>query len=83
MIFQQIKLKTKEIQLEFSNEALDFLGEEGFDPHYGARPLKRVIQQEVTNELSKWLISRKIEPHEKIRVDYFNGRLCFVNQTKQ
>jgi ATP-dependent Clp protease ATP-binding subunit ClpB len=76
-------LKAKDIQLEFSEDALDFLAEEGFDPHYGARPLKRVIQQEVTNELSKWLISKKIQPHEKIKVDYFEGKLCFVNQTKK
>lgn len=77
------KLKTKDIQLEFSNEALDFLAEEGFDPHYGARPLKRVIQQEVTNELSKWLISKKIQSHQKIQVDYFEGKICFVNQTEK
>jgi ATP-dependent Clp protease ATP-binding subunit ClpA len=53
--FRQIQLRLEEagIRLEATDEVLDFLGEQGFDPQFGARPLKRVLQRLVLNELSK------------------------------
>jgi ATP-dependent Clp protease ATP-binding subunit ClpB len=62
------RLKAKKITLDFDNTVLDRLAEKGFDPIYGARPLKRVIQTDVLNPLSKMLISSEIKAGDKIKV---------------
>jgi ATP-dependent Clp protease ATP-binding subunit ClpB len=72
-------LAQKEITLEITNNALDYLGEEGFDPQYGARPLKRVIQKEIINELSKKILSGEIEKSGTIKIDSFGEGLVFIN----
>jgi ATP-dependent Clp protease ATP-binding subunit ClpB len=72
-------LKQKEITLEITDEALDYLGEEGFDPQYGARPLKRVIQKEIINELSKKILSGEVHKHGAIKIDAFDNGLVFIN----
>lgn len=73
-------LAGKEIELVVTNEALDWLGDEGFDPQYGARPLKRTIQKEIVNELSKKILAGEIEKQGKIIVDCFEGKLMFRNK---
>ncbi len=73
-------LAGKEIELIVTNEALDWLGDEGFDPQYGARPLKRTIQKEIVNELSKKILAGEIEKQGKIIVDCFEGKLVFRNK---
>jgi ATP-dependent Clp protease ATP-binding subunit ClpB len=70
-------LAHKEMSVEITNEALDYLGEEGFDPQYGARPLKRVIQKEVVNEISKMILSSKADKGDTIVVNAKNGKLEF------
>ncbi len=70
-------LHQKEITLEITPDALDYLGEQGFDPQYGARPLKRVIQKELVNELSKKILSGEVEKGKKIIVDAFESGLVF------
>lgn len=70
-------LAHKEMSVEITNEALDYLGEEGFDPQYGARPLKRVIQKEVVNEISKMILSSKADKGDTIVVSAKNGKLEF------
>ncbi len=70
-------LLQKEITLEITPDALDYLGEQGFDPQYGARPLKRVIQKELVNELSKKILSGEVEKGKKIIVDAFESGLVF------
>ncbi len=70
-------LAHKEMSVEITNEALDYLGEEGFDPQYGARPLKRVIQKEVINEISKMILSSKADKGDTIVVSAQNGKLEF------
>lgn len=70
-------LHQKEITLEITPDALDYLGEQGFDPQYGARPLKRVIQKELVNELSKKILSGEVEKGKKIIVDAFENGLVF------
>ncbi len=62
------RLAEKKIALEFADSALNYLAERGFDPVYGARPLKRVIQTEVLNVLAKDLIARKINSGETVKV---------------
>ncbi len=72
-------LLQKEINLEITDSALDYLGEAGFDPQFGARPLKRVIQKEIVNELSKKILSGEIAKHSSVRVDSFGDGLVFIN----
>lgn len=72
-------LAQREIDIEFTPEALDYLGAEGFDPQYGARPLKRVIQKEIINALSKKILAGEIASGSYVKVDAFEGEgLVFV-----
>ncbi|WP_439242203.1 ATP-dependent chaperone ClpB [Lonepinella sp. BR2474] len=65
-------------QLQFSDALLDFIGEVGYDPIYGARPLKRAIQQEIENPLAQQILSGKLLPDQVITVDYVNGQVVTV-----
>jgi ATP-dependent Clp protease ATP-binding subunit ClpB len=67
------------IQIEASAEALDWLAELGYDPQFGARPLKRVIQKRILNELSKEILSGKIDKDSKIKLDTFDHQFVFLN----
>jgi ATP-dependent Clp protease ATP-binding subunit ClpB len=71
-------LKTKDMELQITDDALDYLGNEGFDPQFGARPLKRVIQKEIINELSKKILSGEIHKHGGIKIDAFENGLVFI-----
>jgi ATP-dependent Clp protease ATP-binding subunit ClpB len=74
------RLKAKRIDLEFSTEAVSWLAERGFDPLFGARPLKRVIQQEVLNVLAKKLIAQEVKSGEKLSVRVLGRTLAFLPQ---
>lgn len=67
------RLKTKDIELEVSEAALDYLGEKGFDPHYGARPLKRLIQDKVLNPVAEFIITQKVRGGGAVSVTIVNG----------
>ena len=71
------RLRGKEIRLSASNEALAWLAEEGYDPQFGARPVKRVLQKRVLNELSKQLLAKKVDPEDTIVLDVFDGQVVF------
>jgi ATP-dependent Clp protease ATP-binding subunit ClpB len=66
-------LKKQEIDLEFTPQAMDWLAAEGFHPEFGARPLKRVIQKRVLNEISKQILLNKIYQNSKVVLDVFDG----------
>lgn len=66
-------LSKKEIKIETTSEAIDYLAEVGYDPQFGARPIKRAIQQELLNSLSKEILSGKIRENSEVLVDYFKG----------
>jgi ATP-dependent Clp protease ATP-binding subunit ClpB len=66
------KIETKEITLEVSDQAVEAIAKIGFDPDFGARPIKRVIQRKVVNELSKKLLSGKITTGDAILIDAFD-----------
>jgi ATP-dependent Clp protease ATP-binding subunit ClpB len=68
------------IQLEFSDYALDFLAENGYDPQFGARPLKRLIQKEIINQLSKRILAGDIDKAKPVLVDVFDGVVVFRNE---
>ncbi|MGB1103475.1 MAG: ATP-dependent chaperone ClpB [Crocinitomicaceae bacterium] len=73
------RLKKSNIELEATNEALEWIALEGYDPQFGARPVKRVIQRVVMNELSKSLLAGKIGPDSTILIDLKDGALHFEN----
>ncbi len=68
-------LREKEITLEVSKALLDYLGEKGFDPVFGARPLRRVIQNEVEDRLSDALLEGQFSEGARIRLDYVDGEV--------
>jgi ATP-dependent Clp protease ATP-binding subunit ClpB len=67
------------VTLEFTDYALDYLAENGFDPQFGARPLKRLIQKQIINQLSKKLLSGSIDKTKPVLVDVFDGTVVFRN----
>ncbi len=71
------------IQLTFSDYALDFLSEQGFDPQFGARPLKRLIQKEIVNQLSKRILAGDIDKSHPVLVDVFDNMVVFRNETPE
>jgi ATP-dependent Clp protease ATP-binding subunit ClpB len=73
-------LSKQGITFDATNEATAYLAEKGYNPEYGARPVKRVIQKEVLNELSKELLSGNIKTDSIILLDSFNDKLVFRNQ---
>jgi ATP-dependent Clp protease ATP-binding subunit ClpB len=70
------------IEIDASEEALDWLAQLGYDPQFGARPLKRVIQKRILNELSKEILSGKIDKDSKIKLDVFDNQFVFLNNGK-
>jgi len=74
---QENLLENSKIQLEFTPDALDWLAELGFDPQFGARPLKRVIQRKVLNELARKLLGGTIQAGEPVVLDCFDKQLVF------
>ena len=84
-----VKLQFKQVQntlaemgvtIEASEEALDWLAQLGYDPQYGARPLKRVIQKRILNELSKQILAGKVDKDSKIKLDMFDNNFVFLNE---
>ena len=69
------------IQLVFSNYTLDYLAENGYDPQFGARPLKRLIQKEIVNQLSKRILAGDIDKTKPVLVDVFDGVVVFRNES--
>ena len=67
------------VTLSVTREALEYLGKEGYDPEFGARPVKRVIQKLVLNQLSKDILAQKIDATHPIVIDAENGALHFKN----
>ncbi|MBP7487631.1 MAG: AAA family ATPase, partial [Parabacteroides sp.] len=67
------------ITLTFTEEALSFIAHEGYDPQFGARPVKRVIQRYVLNELSKEILSQRIDKNKVITIDKKGQELVFLN----
>ena len=89
-IFEIVKLQVaqlkkmvgkQEITLDATDEAIKYLGKKGYEPEFGARPVKRVIQKEIVNQLSKEILSGKIATDSIILIDSFNDTLVFRNQS--
>ena len=80
--FEQVKkmLAKNGVQIDITNSALDHIAEIGFDPQFGARPIKRVMQRNLLNQLSKMILSGEVDRDSQIRIDYKDGKLIFENQ---
>jgi len=68
------------ITFDATQESKNYLADKGYNPEYGARPVKRVIQKEVLNQLSKEILSGKVNTNSIILLDEFDGQLVFRNQ---
>ncbi len=73
-------LSKQGLQIHFTEYALDFLSENGYDPQFGARPLKRLIQKEIINRLSKRILAGDIDKTHPILVDVFDNTVVFRNE---
>jgi ATP-dependent Clp protease ATP-binding subunit ClpB len=72
-------MKEKDIDIVVDDEVLDWIAKVGFDPVYGARPIKRVIQRELVNELSKAIIAGTIDKDTVIHVSVSDDHMVFTN----
>lgn len=75
------RLAEKRIRLDIDAKAIDWLGEKGFDPIYGARPLKRVIQTEILNPLARQILEHKVNPGDTVTVKLKGSALEFSSRT--
>ena len=73
------KLKEQSIKIDFTPEAVEHIATVGFDPQFGARPVKRAVQKEILNKLSKEIIAGKVHAESTILVDSFDGEVVFRN----
>jgi ATP-dependent Clp protease ATP-binding subunit ClpB len=71
------------INLQFSDYAMDYLAENGYDPQFGARPLKRLIQKEIVNQLSKKILGGDIDKSKPVLVDVFDSTVVFRNENAE
>lgn len=71
------------VQLKFSDYLLDYLVENGYDPQFGARPLKRLIQKEIVNQLSKKILAGDIDKTHPVLIDVFDGVVVFRNDVAE
>ncbi|UII79278.1 ATP-dependent chaperone ClpB [Flagellimonas sp. CMM7] len=81
---EQLKkmVSKQHISMDATEEAIDYLAEKGYDPQFGARPVKRLIQKEVLNNLSKELLAGKIKADSIVLLDSFDEQLVFRNQNE-
>jgi ATP-dependent Clp protease ATP-binding subunit ClpC len=75
------RLRAQRIEVEFSEEAVKLIAREGFDPEFGARPMRRTIQRLVENELSRMVLGSRLEPGDKVTVDADGDELKFEIET--
>ena len=80
--FKQIaqRLAEQHITISATDEAIDWLAQLGYDPHYGARPVKRVMQKQILNELSKQLLADMVNKDKEIVVDMIDNKFIFLNK---
>ncbi|MFC1158203.1 ATP-dependent chaperone ClpB [Pasteurella multocida] len=69
------RMESHGYQLHFTDACLDYIGEVGYDPVYGARPLKRAIQQEIENPLAQQILAGKLLPNQLVTIDYVDGKV--------
>ncbi|MBA4240414.1 MAG: type VI secretion system ATPase TssH, partial [Sphingobacteriaceae bacterium] len=80
--FKQIadRLAEQHMMISATDEAIDWLAQLGYDPHYGARPVKRVMQKQILNELSKQILADAVNKDKEIVVDVIDKKFVFLNK---
>jgi len=73
------QLTLKELKVEMTPAAKDWIGEKGYDPIFGARPLRRVIQNEIEDRLSELLLEQRFQSGDTVRIDVQNGEIVLIN----
>lgn len=74
------RMKSKNVDLAISEAALNYLAEKGYDPQYGARPLNRLIQNSILNQIAMFMVSEKMTPGTKVLVDVKNGEVVVTTK---
>jgi ATP-dependent Clp protease ATP-binding subunit ClpC len=77
------RLRAQQIEIEFTDDAIELLAREGYDREFGARPLRRTIQRMVENELSRLVLGGKVDAGDRVRVDSLEGELHFDVQRSE
>ncbi|WP_306639821.1 ATP-dependent chaperone ClpB [Sanyastnella coralliicola] len=77
------RLERAGIEMVASKDAIAYLAEEGYDPQFGARPVKRVIQKSVLNELSKAILSNSVDKEARVVLDVFDGQIVFRHELEE
>ena len=77
------RLHAQNVTLKFTPAAVDWIAQHGYQPEFGARPMRRVIQREVDNELSRRLLDGQVNPGQQVTVDARDGHLTFTAQEQQ
>jgi ATP-dependent Clp protease ATP-binding subunit ClpC len=77
------RLHAQQVEVEFTDAAVELLAQEGFDPEYGARPLRRTIQRLVENELSRMVLGGELDPGSTVMVDAADGKLRFDVESQE
>ncbi len=75
-------LKKQDITIDLSDSAIEYIKKEGFDMQYGARPLKRIIQKKLVDQLSMAMLRGEVEPGKHVLIDVENGKLVFNSDSK-
>ena len=78
LVYLRKRLQERDMDLVLDNAARDLIGEAGFDPVYGARPLKRAIQQQIENPLAQRILKGEFSPGDQIRVGTRDGHVTFA-----
>lgn len=69
------RLRAQDVSVDVTLAAVEWLAQRGYQPEYGARPLRRTIQREVDNRLSRMLLDGSLQPHSRLRIDVADGEL--------
>merc|ERR1712159_593896 len=78
----EARLKDKDVSLQVSKSAIDFIIKQAYNPLYGARPLNRYVEKEVTTELSRWIVAGNLRDHTVVQIGVTNGKLSFRTYAK-
>ena len=78
--YLQKLLSEKDIAITIDEDAKEYLAQKGYNPIYGARPLKRTIRQLVENPLSKAILKQEVKPHSKVKISVDNDELIFTQE---
>jgi ATP-dependent Clp protease ATP-binding subunit ClpB len=81
LVYLRKRLQERDMDLTLDDAARDLIGESGFDPVYGARPLRRAIQQQIENPLAQKILQGEFAPADRILVSVRDGRLVFTKAT--